>query len=82
MEDRNKGLVIFGIVLLAIGLFASFYKVTKRVGQPPAAVIVQISYPYQNMGIVLVIIAIVFLGLGLLYPFNRTRFQFAIPHVP
>jgi hypothetical protein len=82
MEDRNKGLVIFGIVLLAIGLFASFYKVTKRVGQAPAIVLAQISYPYQNIGIVLVIIAIVFLGLGLLCPFNRTRFQFAIPHVP
>ena len=82
MEDRNKGLVIFGIMLLAMGLFASFYKVTIRVGQPPARVNYEISYPYQNAGIILVIIAIIFLGFGLFHSFNRTRFQSAILHVP
>jgi len=73
MRDRNKLLVILGIVVLTIGLSASFYKVMERVGQPPGRVTVEISYPYQNIGIVLVIIAIMFFGLVLLFPFKKNK---------
>jgi len=48
MEGRNKGLVIVGIILLAIGLFASFYQVRQLVGQPPALVDWQTFTPDQN----------------------------------
>ncbi len=72
MEGRNKGLVILGIILLAIGLFASFYQVTLYVGQPPARVLTQIVTPYQNVGIVLDVAGIIFLALGLLYPPRKT----------
>jgi len=52
MEARNKGLIIFGIVLLAIGLVR--------------ATVFSTSYPYQTFGIVLVVAGIVFVALGLL----------------
>jgi uncharacterized membrane protein len=66
METRNEGLVIVGVVLLVIGLFASFYKVTHTVGQAPAAVIPQISYPYQSVGIILLVVGIIFIASGFL----------------
>jgi vacuolar-type H+-ATPase subunit I/STV1 len=66
MEPRNKGFVIVGVVLLVIGLFASFYKVTHTVGQAPAAVIPQISYPYQIVGVILLVAGIIFSALGLI----------------
>jgi len=72
MEGRNKGLVILGIILLAIGLFASFYQVRQLVGQPPALVEWQIVTPYQNVGIVLDVAGIIFLAFGLLYPLRKT----------
>ena len=68
METRNKGLIVFGIVFLVIGLVASFYQVTQRVGQPPMLVEDQIFTPYQNVGIILLIAGIVFLALGLIPP--------------
>jgi len=69
---RNKGLVIFGIILLAIGLFASFYQVTQLVGQPPFLVEYQVVTPYQSVGIVLDVAGIIFLALGLLYLSRKT----------
>ena len=55
MEARNKGLMIFGMVLLAIGLVR--------------ATVYSMSYPYQTFGIVLVVVGIVFVALGLLLHF-------------
>ena len=67
MEGRNKGLVIFGIILLAIGLVASFYQVTRHIGKPPEAVTLQIVYPYQVEGIILLVAGIVLIALGFFY---------------
>jgi drug/metabolite transporter (DMT)-like permease len=66
METGNKGFVIVGVVLLVIGLFASFYKVTRTVGQAPARIAYQIVYPYQIVGIILLLAGIVFMALGFL----------------
>jgi vacuolar-type H+-ATPase subunit I/STV1 len=60
--------VIFGTVLLAIGLFASFYHVIHTVGQPPEAVILQIVYPFESVGIILLAAGVIFIALGLLHP--------------
>ena len=65
--------VIFGIILLAIGLFASFYRVIHDVGQPPEAVIPQMVYPYQSVGITLLAAGIIFIALGFLYPQKETQ---------
>jgi ABC-type antimicrobial peptide transport system permease subunit len=68
MEERNKGLVIFGIILLAIGLVASFYSQRKY---PTSAYDYSVMYPYQNVGIILIVAGIVFVALGLLYPSRK-----------
>lgn len=67
MEGRNKGLVIFGIILLAIGLFGSFYQVTQRVGEPPLLVDYQVVTPYQNVGIISLVAGIILIAVGFLY---------------
>jgi hypothetical protein len=83
MEGRNKGLVIFGTILLAIGLFASFYQVKQfgprpSSGENPGGPLAgwQIIYPYQNVGIILLIAGIIFVALGFLYSLHKTRAPF------
>ena len=60
MEERNEGLIVFGIILLIIGLFASFYETDYY------------DYPYQTLGIILSIAGIIIVVLGFLYPSRRT----------
>jgi hypothetical protein len=60
--------IIFGTVLLAMGLFASFYRVIHTFGQPPEAVILQIVYPFESVGIILLAAGVIFIALGLLHP--------------
>jgi hypothetical protein len=69
MEGRNKGLIIFGIILLVIGLVASFYSKTEF---PSGGYIFRLTYPYQSIGILLDVAGIVFIALGFLYPSHRT----------
>jgi hypothetical protein len=45
MEERNKGLIGFGIILLIIGLVASFYQEQHYVSH----VGYQTVTPYQNI---------------------------------
>jgi drug/metabolite transporter (DMT)-like permease len=59
MDERNKGLIVFGIVFGVIGVLLSL----QRVGYYYS----DLTYPYQTIGIVLVIAGIVFVALGLLY---------------
>jgi uncharacterized membrane protein YidH (DUF202 family) len=72
LEQRKKGLIIFGIILLAIGLFASFYHVTRHIliGDHPDGE--ETIYPLRNVGIVLMIAGIIFLVLGFLYSQRET----------
>jgi hypothetical protein len=73
MEARNIVLIIFGVILLAIGLFASFYEnkyysdhdKTWWSYSPP-------QLPYQGVGIILIIAGIILSVVGLLYPSHRT----------
>ena len=60
MRERNIGFLIFGAILLIIGLVASFYKETHDVGD-------QVVTPYQIVGIILVVAALVLIAFGLLY---------------
>ena len=77
IEIRNKGFLLFGIILFIIGLAASFYQQTKTELQwnPDTHewtnVSVPIGYPYQGIGAVLVIAGIVFIALGFLYPIRK-----------
>jgi vacuolar-type H+-ATPase subunit I/STV1 len=61
---KNLGSLIFGAVLLLIGLVASFYNSGEGIygGKGYSN-----FYPYQTIGIILILIGIVFVGLGLFY---------------
>jgi hypothetical protein len=72
MEERNKGLIGFGIILLIIGLIASVYPVTKTSGDSAYNIPATYIYPYQTLGIILSIAGIIFVALGFLYPSHRT----------
>jgi O-antigen/teichoic acid export membrane protein len=67
---KNLGSLIFGVVLLVIGLVASFYESSTYSNyynryEPNG------MYPYQTVGIVLILVGIVFVGLGLFYSPRR-----------
>jgi drug/metabolite transporter (DMT)-like permease len=68
MDERNKGLIVFGAILLVIGLIASFYHATWQTDYGP----IDKGYPYQNVGILLDVAGIVFIALGLLYSPRKT----------
>lgn len=63
IEIKNKGMLIFGIILLLIGLGASFYQERHYVHD----VGYQTVTPYQNVGIVLLLAGIIFVALGFFY---------------
>ena len=65
---KNKGLLLFGIILLVIGLVASFYQEQHYVSH----VGYQTVTPYQSVGIMLDLVGIVFIALGFVYPLQRT----------
>jgi uncharacterized membrane protein HdeD (DUF308 family) len=62
IEIKSRSLFLFGILLLLIGLLASFYKET-RVGEQPFT-------PYQSIGIVAVLIGVLCMVLGVFYPLS------------
>ena len=62
IEIKSRGLFLFGILLLLIGLLASFYKET-RVGEQPFT-------PYQSIGIISVLIGVLCMVLGVFYPLS------------
>jgi uncharacterized membrane protein len=69
IEIKSRGLLLIGILLLFIGLVASFYKEThyvSNVGEQPFT-------PYQSIGIVLVLVGILFIVLGFFYPLSGAR---------
>ena len=65
IEIKKKGLLIFGVILFVVGLIAYFYYYVEKYS------VVQ-KYPYQSLGIVLVLAGLVFMALGFLYPLQRT----------
>ena len=72
MGIGNKGLLLFGIILLVIGLFADFYSVTKVISEWYN--ITETTYPYQSpIGILLTVAGIVLTALGLFFSPKRTE---------
>lgn len=65
---RSRGLLLVGVLLLLIGLVASFYREMRDVGvgEEPFS-------PYQSIGIVLVLVGILCIVLGVFYPLSGAR---------
>ena len=59
----HNGLSALGIVLLVIGLVASFYYESKSI----FGIEYQRIYPYQNIGIALIIVGVLLIIVGVLY---------------
>ena len=64
--------LIFGIVLLIVGLVAASYSIVLVPGYDSTVATVY-SYPYQTVGIVLIIAGVIFAGLGLFYSPQKTN---------
>jgi hypothetical protein len=74
IKIKNKGLFLIGIILLVLGMVLSLYHISGGV--------MQTTYPYQTVGIILVVIGIVCTVLGFFYSphylitaFERKRAQ-------
>lgn len=59
----NNALLVLGIILLVIGLGASFYYESKSV----FGIEYQRTYPYQSIGTVLVVVGALLVAVGALY---------------
>jgi hypothetical protein len=69
MEERNIELLIFGIILLAIGIGAFLYPHYAIYGHATLyAYYGTITYPYQTFGTFTLAAGIVLIALGFLYP--------------
>jgi len=69
IEIKNKGILIFGIILLLIGLGASFYYESKSI----FGIEYLRTYPYQTIGIALVLVGAAFIGLAIFYSPRKTE---------
>jgi len=63
VEIMHNSLSALGIVLLVIGLGASFYYESKSI----FGIEYQRTYPYQNLGIALIVVGVILLVVGVLY---------------
>jgi uncharacterized membrane protein HdeD (DUF308 family) len=63
---KHLGLFLFGIILLVIGLVASFYP------NPSYPIYSASEYPYQSIGILLDVAGIILILLGFLYSPPKT----------
>jgi hypothetical protein len=70
MEVMNKKLLVFGCILLAIGLIAYFYR-ENFVGSSGHIYEGDYVYPYQTMGMILTMTGIVLTALSLVLPENK-----------
>jgi len=70
----NKGLLVFGVILLLIGLVASFYVQVETFTTSWGEVWeVGRNYPYQGIGIVLVLAGIIFVAIGFFYSPRKSQ---------
>ena len=63
METKNKNMIFLGVVLLAIGLVAAFYYESKTI----FGIEYMRTYPYQNVGIALIVVGVMLIAGGFLY---------------
>jgi uncharacterized membrane protein len=72
---RHQGFLIFGIILLVIGLVAYFYvevEVTKTEVYPGYFLThSRKEYPYQGISTILIIAGIILTALGFVYPLQK-----------
>jgi hypothetical protein len=69
MEERSIELLIFGIILLAIGIGACLYPHYTIYGHATLYTYYgTITYPYQTFGTFILAAGIVFVASGLFYP--------------
>ena len=78
METRNKGLIVLGIVILAIGSVASYYQATQIAPTGPYPTpggfdATQAIYPYRDVGIIFLVVGVIFTALGVLLPLLKTQ---------
>jgi hypothetical protein len=57
MKQEIIALLFLGVILLSIGLIASFYAEVKNLTEPIYGYTIEVSrtYPYQNLGLILVV---------------------------
>ena len=67
MRKENIWLVVFGIILLLIGLGASLYVEVKTIKDPFYGYTFEVSrtYPYQGVGIFLTVTGIILSSIGI-----------------
>jgi len=66
MKEEIIGLLFLGVILLSIGLVASFYAEVKTLPDLYGySVEISRNYPYQNVGIVLILSGITLFTIGL-----------------
>jgi hypothetical protein len=71
---KNLGSLIFGAVLMSIGLVAYFYETgSYSYSSYTPNLWLSSGYPYQTLGIILIVAGIVFVGLGLFYSPRKTN---------
>jgi hypothetical protein len=67
----NSGIVAGGILLLLVGLVASFYYESKTI----FGIEYMRTYPYQNAGIALIVAGAILIGFGAIYSSQKTAQQ-------
>jgi hypothetical protein len=69
---KHQGFLIFGIILLLIGLIASFYAEVKTYTDFYGKTWeLSRTYPYQSLGMVLVLAGIILAAIGFVYPLQK-----------
>jgi uncharacterized membrane protein len=73
IKIRNKGVLLFGILLFVIGLALTLYEKVETYYVPfYGNVSVSRGYPYQGAGLGLIFVGAAFIALGFLYPQKTT----------
>jgi len=74
----NSGIVAGGILLLLVGFVASFYYESKTI----FGIEYMRTYPYQNVGIALIVAGAVLIGIGVIYSPQKNAQQPVVPSPP
>lgn len=80
----QNGLVAFGIILLLAGASASVYPEVKTIYEPFSGQTFEISrtYPYQTLGMILVVAGIILSAIGFFYTPQKPPTSNNTPNTP
>jgi len=73
IEIKNKEILILGIILLLVGLVASFYVEVRTIDLFGTPIEISRTYPYQSIGVVLVLVGAGFIALAFFYSPRKTE---------